>query len=107
MTTLPGALFLVDPTKEKIALAEAKNVGIPVIAVVDTNCNPSGIDYIIAANDDAIKAIKLMCNRLSDAVLEGKMLREAGESGMAQLAPTESDNTKLMESHTFAPDEAS
>jgi len=106
MTTLPGALFIIDPTKEKIALAEAKNVGMPVVAVVDTNCNPNGIDYVIAANDDAIKAIKLMCSKLADAVLEGKLLREAGESGIAQLAPTEIETAELMESHTFTPDEA-
>jgi small subunit ribosomal protein S2 len=105
MTTLPGALFLVDPTKENIALAEAKNVGIPVVAIVDTNCNPNDIEYVIAANDDAIKAIKLMCSKVADAVLEGKMIREAGESGIAQLAPTDSETAELMESHIFVPDE--
>jgi small subunit ribosomal protein S2 len=105
MTTLPGALFLVDPTKEKIALAEAKNVGIPVVAIVDTNCNPNGIEYVIAANDDAIKAIKLMCSKVADAVLEGKMIREAGESGIAQPTPSDSETAELMESHIFVPDE--
>ena len=72
MTALPSALFIVDPTKEKIALAEAKRVGIPVVAIVDTNCNPDEIDYPIPANDDAIKAVKLICGKIADAVLEGK-----------------------------------
>jgi len=72
MTSLPDVLFIVDPTKEKIALAEAKRVGIPVVAIVDTNCNPANIDHIIPANDDAIRAIKLICGKIADAVLEGK-----------------------------------
>ena len=72
MTSLPGALFIVDPTKERIALAEAKRVGIPVVAIVDTNCNPDEIDHPIPANDDAIRAIKLICARIADAVVEGR-----------------------------------
>jgi small subunit ribosomal protein S2 len=72
MTELPGALFIVDPTKERIALAEAKRMGVPVVAIVDTNCNPDEIDYAIPANDDAIRAIKLICTKIADAVLEGK-----------------------------------
>ena len=72
MTSLPGALFIVDPTKDKIALAEAKRVGIPVVAMVDTNCNPDDIDYPIPSNDDAIRAIKLICARIADAVIDGK-----------------------------------
>lgn len=73
MIKLPSALFIVDPTKDKIALAEAKRVGIPVVAMVDTNCNPIDIDHPIPANDDAIRAIKLICSKMSDAVLEGKV----------------------------------
>ena len=72
MTSLPSALFIVDPTKERIALAEAKRIGIPVVAIVDTNCNPDEIDYPIPANDDAIRAIKLICSKIADAVIEGK-----------------------------------
>ncbi len=72
MTSLPGALFIVDPTKDKIALAEAKRVGIPVVAMVDTNCNPDDINYPIPSNDDAIRAIKLICARIADAVIDGK-----------------------------------
>ncbi|MDD5397998.1 MAG: 30S ribosomal protein S2, partial [Dehalococcoidia bacterium] len=80
MTALPGAIFIIDPTKEKIALNEAQKVGVKLVATVDTNCNPDGIDYIIPANDDAIKAIKVICMHIADAVLEGKMLAEAGEN---------------------------
>jgi len=72
MTSLPSALFIIDPTKDHIALAEAKRVGIPVVAVVDTNCNPNDIDYPIPANDDAIRGIKLICNRIAEAVVEAK-----------------------------------
>ncbi|MFC2013032.1 30S ribosomal protein S2 [Chloroflexota bacterium] len=84
MTTLPGALFIVDPTKEKIALAEAKRVGIPVVAIVDTNCDPDEIDYPIPANDDAIRAVKLICNKVAEAVMEGKISE--------QPAPDETEN---------------
>jgi small subunit ribosomal protein S2 len=72
MTSLPGAIFIVDPTKERIALAEAKRMGIPVVGIVDTNCNPDEIDHPIPANDDAIRAVKLICTKIADAVLEGK-----------------------------------
>ncbi|MDD5038575.1 MAG: 30S ribosomal protein S2 [Dehalococcoidales bacterium] len=72
MTSLPTALFIVDPIKEKIALAEAKRVGILVVATADTSCNPDVIDYPIPANDDAIRAFKLICGKIADAVIEGK-----------------------------------
>ena len=105
MTTLPGAIFIIDPTKEKIALAETKKVGIPVVAIVDTNCDPEDIDYLIPANDDAIKAIKLVCSKIADAVLEGKMIKETGEIGRAELTPTGTEPSQLLESHIFTPDE--
>ncbi|MFC1906394.1 30S ribosomal protein S2 [Chloroflexota bacterium] len=73
MTGLPAALFIIDIIKENIALAEAKRIGIPIIAMVDTNCNPDGIDYPIPANDDAIKAIKLICGKIADSVIEAKI----------------------------------
>jgi small subunit ribosomal protein S2 len=79
MTTLPGALFLTDPTKESIAVAEALRVGIPMVAMVDTNCNPDVIDGPIPSNDDAIRAIKLIAGRIADAVLEGLAAREYAE----------------------------
>ncbi len=72
MGKLPSALFVVDPRKERIAIAEARNLGIPIIAIVDTNCNPDEIDYVIPGNDDAIRAVKLISGIVADAVLEGK-----------------------------------
>ncbi len=72
MEELPGALFVIDPRKERIAVSEARKLGIPVVAIVDTNCDPDEIDYVIPGNDDAIRAVKLMCSRIADAVLEGK-----------------------------------
>ncbi len=72
MDKLPGAVFVVDPRKEKIAVAEARKLNIPVVAIVDTNCDPDEIDYVIPGNDDAIRAVKLISARISDAVLEGK-----------------------------------
>ncbi|MGI9952009.1 30S ribosomal protein S2 [Moorellaceae bacterium AZ2] len=71
MRQLPDALFVVDPRKERIAVAEARRLGIPVVAIVDTNCNPDEIDYVIPGNDDAIRAIKLLTSKIADAVLEG------------------------------------
>ena len=106
MTTLPGAIFIVDPTKERIALAEARKVGVPVVAMVDTNCNPAGIDYLIPANDDAIKTIRLICGRIADAVLEGKMIKETGEIGITEPVPTETEPAELSEAYIFAPDES-
>jgi len=72
MEKLPDALFIIDPKREKIAVAEAKKLNIPIVAVVDTNCNPEEIDFVIPGNDDAIRAIKLMTSVIADAVMEGK-----------------------------------
>ena len=92
MTSLPGALFIIDPSKERIALAEAKRIGIPTVAVVDTNCNPDEIDHPIPANDDAIRAIKLICSIIADAVIEGKtgIAMLPVEEGLAEIEITES-----------------
>ncbi len=76
MTKLPGALYLIDPFKESIAVAEAVRMDIPIVAMVDTNCNPDEIDYPIPSNDDAIRAIKLVTGRIADAILEGLAARE-------------------------------
>ncbi len=76
MTKLPGALFVVDPSKERIAIAEALRMDIPVVAMVDTNCNPEEIDYPIPSNDDAIRAIKFMANSMANSALEGLAARE-------------------------------
>jgi small subunit ribosomal protein S2 len=91
MTALPGALFIVDPTKEKIALAEAQKVGVKIVATVDTNCNPDSIDYVVPANDDAIKAIKVVCSHIANAVLEGKMLAETEMKGAVSVDTVPSD----------------
>ncbi len=72
MDKLPGALFVVDPRKEKIAVEEAKKLGIPVVAIVDTNCDPDEVDFVIPGNDDAIRAVKLLTATIADAVLEGR-----------------------------------
>ena len=72
MKGMPGAIFVVDPKKEKIAIKEARILGIPVVGIVDTNCDPDDVDYIIPANDDAIRAVKLIAGKMADAVIEGK-----------------------------------
>jgi small subunit ribosomal protein S2 len=81
MTTLPGALFIVDVGKEKIAVAEARRLGVPIVALVDTDCDPELIDQVIPGNDDAIRSIRLMCGHIANAALEGKSrwLSEQGE----------------------------
>ena len=72
MKKLPGAMFIVDPRKERIAVAEAKKLNIPIVAIVDTNCDPDEIDYVIPGNDDAIRAVKLIAGAMADAVMEGR-----------------------------------
>jgi small subunit ribosomal protein S2 len=72
MNKLPGALFIIDPRKERIAVAEARKLGIPIVAIVDTNCDPDEIDHVIPGNDDAIRAVKLLTAKMADAVLEGR-----------------------------------
>jgi len=79
MNKLPGAVYVVDPRKEKIAVAEARKLNIPVIAIVDTNCDPDEIDYVIPGNDDAIRAVKLISSKIADAVLEGKQGEQVTE----------------------------
>ena len=76
MSRLPGAIFVIDPKKENIAVKEARKLGIPVVAVVDTNCNPEEIDYIIPGNDDAIRAIRLFAQKMADACIDGAAARE-------------------------------
>ena len=74
-----GALFIVDPRKEKNAISEAKILGIPVVAIVDTNCDPDEVDYVIPGNDDAIRAVKLITERLADAIIEGRQGEQLAE----------------------------
>ena len=87
MKKLPAALFIVDPRKEKIAVSEAKKLGIPVVAIVDTNCDPDDADYVIPGNDDAIRAVKLIAGAMADAIIEGRQ----GEQQAAEAAEAESE----------------
>ncbi len=80
MKKLPGALFIVDPRKEKIAVAEAKKLGIPIVAIVDTNCDPDDVYYVIPGNDDAIRAVKLIAGAMADAIIEGRQGETAAEA---------------------------
>ena len=92
MEELPGALFIVDPRKERIAVAEAKKLNIPIVAIVDTNCDPDEIDYVIPGNDDAIRAVKLLTSRMADAVIEGRQgeqLTAAPEEASEEAEATE------------------
>ena len=78
MKKIPGAMFVVDPKKEKIAIAEAKKLGIPVVAIVDTNCDPDEVDYVIPGNDDAIRAVKLIASTIGNAIIEGRQGEQMG-----------------------------
>lgn len=86
MKRLPDALFVIDPRKERIAIAEAHKLNIPIIGIVDTNCDPDEIDYVIPANDDAIRAVKLLTGKMADAILEGKQGEEIEEAAKAEKA---------------------
>ena len=80
MKKLPGALFVVDPRKEHIAVTEARILNIPIVAIVDTNCDPDEVDYVIPGNDDAIRAVKLIAGKMADAILEGKQGEQSAEA---------------------------
>ena len=90
MTEIPGAMFVVDPKKERIAILEARKLGIPVIGLVDTNCNPEDVDYVIPGNDDAIRAIKLIIEAMANAVIESKQ-------GESMVKESENDEETTME----------
>ncbi|MBR5756787.1 MAG: 30S ribosomal protein S2 [Firmicutes bacterium] len=89
MHGMPGALFVVDPKKEKIAVSEARTLGIPIVGMCDTNCDPDDVDYIIPANDDAIRAVKLIASKIADAVIEGKQGESFAEAPAAEAEPEE------------------
>ncbi|MBQ2444737.1 MAG: 30S ribosomal protein S2 [Clostridia bacterium] len=91
MKEMPGALFIVDPRKERIAVAEAKKLGIPIVAIVDTNCDPDEIDYVIPGNDDAIRAVKLIAGAIANAIIEGN------EGRMGAAAEDNSDEEAVEE----------
>ena len=96
MKKLPSCMFVVDPRKEHIAVMEARNLGIPIVAIVDTNCDPDDVDYVIPGNDDAIRAVKLIASKIADAVLEGKqgeqMTDAAVDATINNDAADEADN---------------
>jgi len=105
MTKFPGALFIVDPTKERIAVAEARRTGVPIVAIVDTNCDPDEIDYPVPANDDAVRAIKLITSKIADAVLAGKQARELAEAAeVAEMVSEEAEVPEILEPLTFTPE---
>ena len=89
MNRLPDALFIIDVRKEDIAVKEANRLGIPVVAVVDTNCSPEGVDWIIPGNDDALRAVRLFASRIADAVLEGQQLNTEGAADEAAMMASE------------------
>ena len=95
MDKLPGAVFIVDTRKEKIAVAETKKIGIPSVALVDTNCDPDDIAYVVTGNDDAIRAIRLFTSKIADACIEGRKLYEDKlEAEAREAASVESEETK-------------
>ncbi len=94
MDELPGAVFVVDPKRERIAVKEAKKLGIPVIAIADSNCDPDEIDFVIPGNDDAIRAIRLICSRIADAVIEGHGIAEERLKAEAKKQEEEQDEDK-------------
>src|SRR5690625_2978835 len=101
MNKLPDALFIIDPRKERIAVAEARKLNIPIISIVDTNCDPDEIDYVIPGNDDAIRAVKLLTNVIANAVIEGREGLEQAEPAAAEEqtaeAATEDEAEELVE----------
>ncbi|HCL81427.1 MAG TPA: 30S ribosomal protein S2, partial [Nitrospiraceae bacterium] len=90
MTTLPGAIFVIDPKKEKIAVAEARRLSVPLVGVVDSNCDPDDVDHVIPGNDDAIRAIKLLSSKMADAVIEGR-------GTLAKIAEDETEKAGIEE----------
>ena len=91
MKKIPSAMFIVDPRKERIAVSEAKKLGIPIVAIVDTNCDPDEIDYVIPGNDDAIRAVKLIAQTMANAILEGKQGEQAEEAAAEKEAEEEAE----------------
>ena len=89
MDQIPGCLFIVDPRKERIAVSEAKKLGIPVVAIVDTNCDPDDVDYVIPGNDDAIRAVKLIAGAMASAIIEGR----EGKMGAAEIVEEDEADT--------------
>jgi small subunit ribosomal protein S2 len=104
MTRLPDIVFIIDVRKEEIAVAEANRLGIPIVAVVDTNCSPDGIDYVIPGNDDALRAVRLFASRIADSVLEGQQI--ATEGGVVAQDGAEGEDAAPAEATAAAAPEA-
>jgi small subunit ribosomal protein S2 len=110
MNRLPDIVFIIDVRKEEIAVAEANRLGIPIVAVVDTNCSPEGIDYVIPGNDDALRAVRLFASRIADSVLEGQQIATEGgvvsqsedEAAGTESGPAASDETAPASAQTEA-----
>ena len=104
MNELPGAIFVIDPHLEYISVNEARNLSIPIIAVVDTNCDPDGIDYIIPGNDDSLKAVELYIKKAADAVIEGAKIREANLQKMgSKNKPVEAPEKTAVKAEADSP----
>jgi small subunit ribosomal protein S2 len=97
MDRFPGVLFIVDPKRERIAVSEARKLGVPTVAIVDTNCDPDEVDYVIPGNDDAIRAIRLFATKIADAAIEGKRLREEALQGEIEETPVEATGDEKLE----------
>jgi len=97
MNKLPDAIFVIDPRKERIAIAEARKLNIPIVGIVDTNCDPDEIDHVIPANDDAIRAVRLLTSKMADAVLEGKQGEEVSDVQEEAQAETPDQETEKAE----------
>ena len=97
MTELPGVIFLVDPKKERIAVLEAKKLGIPTVGLVDTNCDPNDVDYVIPGNDDAIRAVKLIADVIANAVIEGKQGESFDSEAVSEEEPVAEEETSIEE----------
>ncbi len=102
MNKLPGALFVVDPRKERIAVAEARKLNIPIVGIVDTNCDPDEIDYVIPGNDDAIRAVKLLTAKVADAIIEGNQ----GESGSVDYSSSSVETEEEVTQEDYADKDA-
>ncbi len=106
MTSFPGAVFITDPLKDKIAVSEARKVGIPVVSIADSNCNPDQIDYLIPANDDAIKAIRLISGKIASAVIEGRGILVSEQVDRTEQDSEEGEEpVEMLRSYSFNPDE--
>jgi len=105
MPGLPDALFVIDSKNEEIGVAEARRLGIPVIAIVDTNCDPDVVDYVIPGNDDALRAVRLFASRIADAVLEGQQMLTEGGAAAAEPATEEGETPEAVESEAASAEE--